>query len=157
MNGALLVLVTALAAQTVLDRVIARVDSSIVMLSDLRAAVALGIVDGQGPGGESGAIEALIERRVMLAEVARFPAPEPADETIDQLTASMRERVGATLPSLMQSTGLDDAAIRALARDTLRIQAYIRQRFGSTATSADAEVRLWLRDARARATVTLPR
>ena len=55
--------------------------------------------------------------------------------------------------TMMQATGLDEQRIRALARDTLRIQAYVKQRFGVTATVNDPEVRQWARDARARAAV----
>ena len=148
----LIALAVAAASQQVLDRVLARVDASIIMLSDLRAAVALGIVDAPG---EDAAFDALLERRVMLAEVARFPAPEPTDEAIAELADAMKQRAGSRLPSLMESTGLDDASLTALARDTLRIPAYVRQRFGAAATRAAPVVRQWLRAARARATVVV--
>ena len=148
----LLALAVTAALQQVLDRVLARVDSSIVMLSDLRAAVALGIVDAPG---EDAAFDALVERRVMLAEVARFPAPEPTDAAIAELAEAMKQRVGERLPALMEATGLDDASITALARDTLRIQAYVRQRFGAAATLTTPDVRQWLREARNRATVVV--
>jgi hypothetical protein len=149
-------LCSASAQQTLLDRILARVDSTLITLSDVRAAVGLGLVEptpGQDP--DRGALVPLIERQVLLAEVARFPAPEPTDTAIDELFEAMRARVGARLPALMQSTGLDEPRIRAMARDTLRMQAYVKQRFGAAATLTDAEVRQWLRDARTRANVTM--
>jgi hypothetical protein len=160
MRLALLVLVAMSAApgaQQVINRVIARVGSSVIMLSDLRAAVALGVVEGPGaePRADNPAFEALIERHVMLSEVARFPAPEPTELAVDEVVASMKARAGPQLGTLMRDTGLDEAAVRTLARDTLRIQAYVRQRFGAAATPSTQEVRQWLRDARARASVVV--
>lgn len=141
-------------AQTLVDRVLARVDTALITLSDVRAAVGLGIV--ATPAGEDpdrGALSPLIDRQVLIGEVARFPAPEPTEAAIDELVAAMRARVGSRLPELMRATGIDELRIRAIARDTLRMQAYVRQRFGVAATLTDPEVRQWLRDARTRATV----
>ena len=154
MHGAALIVVFAagLAGQQVINRVLARVDSSVIMLSDLRAAVALGIVDAPGQDERAG-LSQLIDRRVLLNEVARFPPPEPAAEAIDELAAAMTARAGGQLATILQTTGIDQAGIRALARDTLRIQAYVRQRFGNAATLADADVIRWLRDARTRTSV----
>lgn len=147
---------SASSAQQLLDRVAARVDSNVIMLSDVRAAVGLGLVDsGTGPDADRMALEQLIERQVMLGEVARFPAPEPAAAAVDERAAAMAARPGAGLAELMASTGVDEGRIRELARDSLRIQAYVRQRFGNGATLENPEVRLWLRDARARAMVTV--
>lgn len=140
------------ASAQLLDRVVARVDSSVIMLSDLRAAVALGVVD---QGADAAALDALIERQVMLAEVARFPAPEPADAAIEELAAMMKAHVGPNLQMMVKTTGIDEPRIRELARDTLRIRAYVRQRFGAAATLDAPDVRQWLRDARARATVVV--
>lgn len=146
-----------LLAQNVIERVLARVDASVIMLSDLRAAIGLGLVEAPaGPDGERVALDRLIDRQVLLHEVARFAPPEPSDEVITEAAASMTKRAGAALPELMKTTGIDEARIRELARDTLRIQAYVRQRFGATATLADADVGQWLRDARKRATVVEP-
>jgi hypothetical protein len=46
---------------------------------------------------------------------------------------------------LMESTGLDEDRLRDVARDTLRIQAYLTQRFGTTVQVNDAEVREYFR------------
>ena len=90
---------------------------------------------------------------MILGEVARFPAPEPTELAVDELLATMKLRAGSQLGAMIEATGIDEAGIRALARDTLRIQAYVRQRFGAAATVDAPEVRQWIRDARARATV----
>lgn len=122
------------------------------MLSDMRAAVALGVVEA---ADDRAAIDRLIERQVLLGEVARFRPPEPTATAVDELVAAMKGRAGAGLAELTASTGIDEARIRDLARDTLRIQAYVKQRFGVAATLADADVQRWVRDTRGRATVVV--
>ena len=150
----LAVLGATLVAQNVIERVLARVDASVIMLSDVRAAIGLGLVDvPAGPDAERLALDGVIDRQVLLHEVARFAPPEPTLGAIEETAALMRARAGARLPELMKTTGIDDTRIRELARDTLRIQAYVRQRFGTAATLADADVGQWLRDTRKRANV----
>jgi hypothetical protein len=141
-------------AQQPLDRVVARVGSHVITQTDVTASVALGVVEGGA--ADAAAIEQVIERQVLLAEVARFPPPEPTPMAIEELADVMKSRVGSRLQILMQETGIDETGIRELARDTLRIRAYVRQRFGAPATLETPEVRQWLRAARARAAVVLP-
>jgi hypothetical protein len=49
---------------------------------------------------------------------------------------------------------VDETRIREMARDTLRIQAYATQRFGPAGLKSP-EIAQWVRDLRARATVTV--
>ena len=130
-----------LPAQQLLDKVVARVGNSAITFTDVNAAIALGIVAVPPAGDQQGvAIDRLIERQLVLAEVARFAPPEPDITAVDADVAAMKARAGARLADVMQSTGLDEARIRDLARDTLRIQAYLNQRFGLTVQVSDQEV-----------------
>ena len=45
----------------------------------------------------------------------------------------------------MKSTGIDEARIRDIARDNLRIQAYLDQRFGATVQLTEEEVAQYYR------------
>jgi hypothetical protein len=129
------------AAQELLDRVVARVGSVTIMQSDVNAAVGLGLVTVP-PDDRSGdaAVQQLIDRELALAEVNRFVPPEPATDSVDAEVARLRARAGTGLELLMRQTGLDDARLRELARDTLRIQAYLAQRFGNTVQVSDNDV-----------------
>lgn len=139
----------------VLDRVMARVDSVVITRSDVRAAIGFGLATAvQGPDPDRAALPQLIERQVILAEVARFPPPEPTDLLVAELVERMKEWAGLELETLVASTGSDDERIRELARETLRIRAYLRQRFGAAATLEDAEVRRWLQEARTRVVIS---
>jgi hypothetical protein len=142
-------------AQQVLDRVIARVNDQPVTLTDARAAIGLGVV--QVPSGDdavTSAARALIDRQLMLQEVARFSPPEPAAQALAAEIEALEMRAGtpAALEALMTSTGLTRSRIRELARDTLRIRAYVAQRFGASG-SDPGTVQRWVGDLRRRATV----
>jgi peptidyl-prolyl cis-trans isomerase SurA len=136
----------AVAAQHLLDRVVARVNGVAITLTDVVAAVGLGIVEA-GPGEDTAAAtQRLIDRQLMLAEVARFAPPEPEPAALTRALDAVKARVGATLPALLESTGLDEARLRDLVRDTLRIQAYLDQRFGTTVQVTDEEVERYYRE-----------
>jgi hypothetical protein len=129
----------ALHAQQLLDRVVARVAGITITQTDVEAALALGVVEAEpGPDRMAAGIRQMIDRRLLLIEVARFPPPEPPEAAIAELAGRMRSRAGASDDALVTRTGVDDQRIRELARDTLRIQAYLDQRFG-TATQVSAQ------------------
>src|SRR5262245_6147302 len=79
-------------AQVLLDRVVARVNDMSVTLSDVRAAVGLGLVVAKSDE-MAFATEQWIQRRLLLLEVDRFPPPEPASMAIDQEEARLRRYV----------------------------------------------------------------
>lgn len=128
--------VGAAAAQQLLDRILARVGGNAITLTDVQAARALAIVPGPG---EREALQQMIDRQLLLIEVARFPPPEPADAAVAAEVARERAAAGARLDAIMQSTGIDEARLRDLARDTLRIDAYVDQRFGTALQVTDDE------------------
>jgi hypothetical protein len=123
-----------------LDRVVARVGGTAITQTDVDAAVGLGVIEADGAGGAS-ATQQMIDRRILLAEVARFPPADPSDSAIAELSATMKARAGAGYDALLKRTGLDDQRVGELARDTLRIQAYIDQRFGTSAQASAQEAR----------------
>jgi hypothetical protein len=70
---AIVLLTTPALGQEMLDRVLARVEGEPITLSDARAALALGIVENvEGVDPILSALRQLIERRLVLLEVARF-------------------------------------------------------------------------------------
>jgi len=141
----IVVAVYQLSAQQLLDRVVARVNGEVLTLTDVKAAVALGVVEVPAGAGEADAIEPLIHRQLVLAEVARFAPPEPAEADVARETVTLTARVGSQLAAVMESTGIDEARIRDIARDNLRIQAYLDQRFGTTEQLTEEEVAQYYR------------
>jgi hypothetical protein len=127
-------LLTPVSAQ-LLDQVVARVNGAAITQTDVNAAIGLGVVE------PAAAVQQLVDRHLTLVEVARFPPDAPSDAAIDQLVATMKAHAGAGYDALLQRNGLDERRVRDMARDTLRIQAYVDQRFGSSAQASAQDVR----------------
>ena len=145
-------------AQELLDRILARVGTHPITLTDVTLARGLGLVESvAGEEPEASAVRQLIERNLVVQEMMRLQVREPAGEAVEAEIARMRARVPGSFERLLSSTGYDVAAVRELARETLRIEAYLRQRFGPNVTPRDPEVRAWLADLRRRAEVEVVR
>jgi hypothetical protein len=130
-----------LSGQRLLERVVARVNGYAITLTDVRAARALGVVEAAA----GAATNQLIDRQLVLAEVARFAPPEPDAAAVAKETAVLIERAGPGLASVMATTGIDQSAIQGLARDNLRIRVYLDQRFGATAQLTEDEITQYYR------------
>jgi hypothetical protein len=121
----------------VIDRVAARVNGSLILLSDVRAAAALGIIE---PGPEPDEIRQMVHRQLLVGEIMRFPPQEPAAAAVEAEVARMRARV-PDLAALRRDHGLAEGQIEALARESLRIEAYLAQRFGFNGLPSDEQAR----------------
>ena len=130
------ILVGTAAAQQLLDRILARVGGHEITQTDVQAARGFGVVAGPT---DDVALEQMIDRRLLLVEVGRFPPPEPSEAAVAVELAREKMTAGAELQLLMESTGTDEARLRETARDTLRIEGYIDQRFGSSMQVTDDE------------------
>jgi hypothetical protein len=130
------------ASAQLIDRVLARVGTNAVTLTDVRSALGLGLVEAApGDDSQAAAVQRMIDRQLMLDEVARFAPPEPSDAEVGEEVAAMKARAGPELDVLMGATGLDEAKLQQLARETLRIRAYLAQRFGTSAQVTEDEAR----------------
>jgi parvulin-like peptidyl-prolyl isomerase len=122
----------------IIDRVVAVVDGAPITQSDVAAAMRLGLVRvGTAPDRTSATVDALIDRRLMLAEVERYAPPDPAEAEVDRKLAEIRAAVGAEFDAVLAQTGTVLERLRRQVRDDLRIEAYIQQRFGTVLPSED--------------------
>ena len=126
------------AAQTLIDRVAARVNGTVILFSDVRASALFGLIEG--PPESEVAVEQMVQRALLVEEVNRFPPPEPAAEAVDAEVERLRVRAGGSLEDVERRTGLAAINVRLIARDRLRIQSYIDQRFGVTVPLTDEQV-----------------
>jgi len=132
----------AVTAQQLIDRVLARVGTRAVTMTDVRAALGLGLVETKpGEDVEAVALQRTIERELLLDEVRRFSPPEPPASVVAEEVARMKAHAGAGFDALATSTGLDEARLQQLARETLRIRAYVAQRFGTSVQVTEEEAR----------------
>ncbi len=143
-----------------LDRIVAVVDGAPITQSDVAAAMQLGRV-ARGRGDPvSAAVDALVERRLMLEEVDRYAPPDPPEAEIIRRVDEIRVRAGDRFNAVLADVGLTEAQLRREVRDDLRIDAYLQQRFGTTQPSEERAqmIRDWVAGLRRRANINiLPR
>jgi hypothetical protein len=135
------------AQQQLLDRVVARIGTQAITRTDVQALVEFGLVDATSVTDPK-AVGQAVDRQLMLNEISRFAPPEPFPGEIEQQITEMKARAGQRLDQVMRVNGLDDERVRALARDTLRIRAYIEQRFGLTTQVGEDEARKYFEEHR---------
>jgi hypothetical protein len=136
-------------ASAVIDRVLAVVQGSIVTLSDVNAAIALGLVNTAGAADPTAsALEQLIERSLQLAEVERYAPPEPAAEEIAARVRRIHQRFESEddLQRTLSVLGLTTERLNAIARDDLRLEAYLNQRFAPVTDPPEEEVSRYYRE-----------
>ena len=127
----------------VLDRTLALVGGQPITLSDVRAAIALGLIEADKSADPVPGVTAqLIDRELILREVQRYSPPSPGDTAVDARLDEIRKRLGdgASLQRLLDLHGFTDVRLRAWLRDDLRTQAYLAQRFASASLPTDAEI-----------------
>jgi hypothetical protein len=136
------------ASAEVIDRVLAIVGGQVVTLSDASIALAVGTVDARGAADPiEAAMNALIERRLVLVEVDRYALPEPGEAAVNAKLAELRQAMAARVPAqeTLARLGLDEDRLREIARNDLRIAAYLDQRFG-VVQPTEADVQQFYRD-----------
>jgi hypothetical protein len=129
----------------VLDRVMAVVGTAVVTLSDVRAAEAFGLA----PSATSAEVlAALIDRELMLREVDRYTAPDPDPAVVDRRLAQIQARfpTRALFEQALVRTAMTEPRLRAVVSETLRVESYLDQRFGSAAQPAPDEVLRYYRE-----------
>ncbi len=136
-------LVCALLVQPeLLDRTLALVGGQPIILSDARAATALGLI-AVDPSAETPMLTGLlVDRALILREVQRYAPAAPSDGSIDARLDEIRKRFpdAAAFAGALDRHGFTEVRLRAWVRDDLRTIAYLAQRFASASTPTDAEI-----------------
>ena len=134
-----LLVVLAIAQPELLDRTLALVGGQPITLSDVRAAIAFGLIDDEKIS-IADATSRLVDRALILREVQRYAPPAPEESAIEARLAEVRKRVVGPLDPALAAYGFTEARLRAWVRDDLRTDAYLAQRFASASLPGDAEV-----------------
>jgi hypothetical protein len=128
-------------AETI-DRVLAVVAGQLITLSDVTAAIDLGLQTADAPGDPVRTVlTKLIDRELVLAEVDRYAPAEPTAEAVDAEVRRVRQRFAspAAFDAALARSGIDEKHLRETLRQDLRMRAYLDQRF-STATDRRARL-----------------
>ena len=146
---AILVAASGSARAEIIDRILAVVDTQIITLSDVRAALRFGLVPEEVSLDPTAAVlQRLIDRRLMLIEVDRYAPPEPADPAVNASLAAVERRFkdALGLEIALTQSGLTREELRRELRDTLRIESYLQQRFSTALQVSDDEVVRYYRE-----------
>lgn len=131
-------------AQAVVDRVIAVVSGTVILHSDARAALALGLVDAPAARDPiEAAMRWLIDRRLVLDEAGRGDRLEVPPEAVALAAAAARQRFAsdAEYRGALAGLGLDERALDRLLRETLVARLYVERRFDAPAPLGEEELR----------------
>jgi hypothetical protein len=136
-----------------IDRVLAVVAGQLITLTDVTAAVDLGL---QSPGAAADPVRAvldkLIDRELVLAEVDRYAPAEPSAEAVDREVAQVRQRFpsAAAFDAALARSGIDEQHLRETLRQDLRMRAYLEQRFSVSPDQRATAVNEWMAGLRRR-------
>jgi hypothetical protein len=141
------VITISLARAETIDRVLAVAGGQVIMLSDVTAALDLGLVPDGGAANRGAdqsidrvgaALANLIDRALVLVEVNRYAPPEPPDDAIARELAMVRARFPSqqAFESALERSGITEAHLREIIRENLRIRAYVDQRFAGAESGA---------------------
>ncbi len=126
------------------DRILAVVEGRVVLLSDVRAFEALRFVEPVDTTGDAThlVLGALIERHLILSEVARYVAEAPSVSDVETRLTGVVERVGGAeaFDELLPRLGFVVDDVRQLVRDDLRIERYLARRFPAAQQPTEDEV-----------------
>ena len=138
-----------------IERTLAIVGGQAITLSDVRAALSLGLIEKPADGTPiPAATRRLIERALVLREVERYAPPEPPDAAVEERVSETMGRfpTAEAFREALAAAALTDAHLRTWLRDDLRMAAYINQRFTDAERRADLIVD-WIADLRRRTPV----
>ncbi|HMB82058.1 MAG TPA: SurA N-terminal domain-containing protein [Vicinamibacterales bacterium] len=150
--GAAALLATVCVRAETIDRVLAVVANQLITLSDVTAAIDLGLQSpDEAADPKRAVLSKLIDRELILAEVDRYAPAEPTAEAVDREIARVRQRFAspAAFEAALARSGIDEKHLRETLRQDLRMREYLDQRF----SVADRRVRMvdeWLAGLRRR-------
>lgn len=154
----ILLAMLATAQPEILDRTLALVGGQAITLSDVRAAIELGLIEG-GTSNVAEMTARLVDRELILREVQRYAPPAPPDSAIDARLGEITKRFAspAALMKVLETHGFSEDRLRAWVRDDLRSEGYLAQRFASAGTPERRQELVvdWLSDLRRRIDVVI--
>jgi hypothetical protein len=139
-----------------LDRVLAVVGGQLITLSDVTAAIDLGLQSTDRAADPVRVVlSKLIDRELVLAEVDRYAPPEPTAEAVDRDVEQVRRRfpAAAAFDAALARSGIDEKHLRETLRQDLRMRAYLDQRFSTNSERREALIDEWMTGLRRRGDV----
>lgn len=137
------------ASMNLVDKVVAVAANQVIMLSDTRAFLELGLLDADGAADPNSTIlNTLIERQLVLAEIPANLIAEPSGSEVDQRLAVVAERLGGdeVLAGLLPTVGFTRGDLRQVLREDLRVERYLARRFPGARQPTEEEIETWIEE-----------
>lgn len=139
-------------ALLLVDRIVAVVDEDPILLSDIRRAVAFGLVEaipGEDPTRrDRRVLDGLIDQRLRLHEVERHDfspiPPEEVDRQVERIRAGFDDP--AELRRNLERLGLNDDGLALLVARQLRVLIYVEKRLGPRVFIRTEDIRAYYDD-----------
>jgi parvulin-like peptidyl-prolyl isomerase len=131
-----------LQAQELIDRIVARVENDVILLSEVQGLARYQLlVDGKSESGEQ-ILNRLIDQWIVRneANLARFPLP--SDEEVDRSMASLKRSFSSPeeFEERKKQSGFSDAELRRVLRSQLFLSNYLDARFRPSTQVADKDI-----------------
>ena len=127
-----------------IDRVLAVVNGNVITESDVRAALAFGLVRPPRAGADPirATLDQLIRRELILREVARSTSEESAPERVQAALDAIRARFAsrAEYEARLAQTAMDETRLRDMIEADILVEDYLQQRFGAVAEPSESEI-----------------
>ena len=120
-----------LAAQEVVDRIVARVENDVILLSDVRALARYQqFLDGQ-PEADDQILDRLIDQWIVRTEAEASRSPHPSEADVDRGLSRIRDSFasGEEYQARMKQAGLSEQNVRAMVASQLYLSNYLDSRF----------------------------
>jgi hypothetical protein len=129
--AAMLLQTRASRAQEVIDRIVARVENDVILLSDIRQLAEYQIfVDGKAESDDQ-ILERLIDQWIVRTEAAAARFPQPSDQDVERSLARLKRSFSnsESFEERKKQSGLTDEEIRQQLKSQLYLSNYLDSRF----------------------------
>lgn len=120
-----------LVGQEVVDRIVARVENDVILLSDVRALSRYQqFLDGK-PEGDAQILDRLIDQWIVRTEAGASHSPSPSEADIDRGLSRVRNSFGSEqeYDDRRKQAGLSEQDVRAMVASQLYLSNYLDSRF----------------------------
>ena len=118
-------------AQEVIDRIVARVENDVILLSDIRQLAEYQVfVDGKAESDDQ-ILERLIDQWIVRTEAAAARFPQPSDQDVERSLARLKRSFSSSesFEERKKQSGLTDEEIRQQLKSQLYLSNYLDSRF----------------------------
>jgi parvulin-like peptidyl-prolyl isomerase len=141
-SGLFLIAAVIAAGQEVIDRIVARVDNDIILMSDVRAlAKYQTFVDGKAEP-DTDILERLIDQYIVRNEAKAALFPQPSDEDVKRSLDRLKRSFSSPeeFEERKKQSGLTDEDIDRMLRAQLYLSNYLDSRFRASIQIDDADI-----------------